>query len=78
MYVIWGKAKCGLCKKIVMVLELLGKEYDYLELDADFTEDEFTTKFPGKNQFPQVELNGKHLGDCQEAIEYLKEHRILT
>ena len=44
-----------------MVLELVGKEYDYLELDGDFTEDEFTTKFPGKNQFPQVELNGKHL-----------------
>jgi glutaredoxin len=78
MFTIWGKDKCGLCKKIIMVLELLGKDFDYLVLDDDFTAEEFTAKFPGKIQFPQVEMDGKHIGDCQETIEYLKEHRILT
>jgi len=78
MYTIYGKKNCGLCRKIIMVLELLGKPYSYKELEVDFTEQYFMDKFPGKNQFPQVMLDEKHLGDCNETIAYLKEHRILS
>tara|TARA_B100000287_G_scaffold146164_1_gene137900 strand:- start:3406 stop:3639 length:234 start_codon:yes stop_codon:yes gene_type:complete len=77
MYVIYSKPDCGYCKKIEMVLELLGKDYDIKVLDVDFTAEEFEERF-NSIQFPQVELDGKSLGDCNQTIAYLKEHRILT
>ena len=57
-------------------MELLGKEYDYLILGDDFTEKDFTKKFPNKTLLPQVEYDGKYIGNGNETIQYLKEHRI--
>jgi len=78
MFTIYGKEDCGFCQKIKLVLELLGKEYVYKEIYTDFTEEEFLAKFKGKTAFPQVEFDGKHIGDCQQTIQYLKDHRVLT
>ena len=46
MFTIYGKNECPMCFKIKTVLELLGKEYVYKELNIDYTEEEFETKFP--------------------------------
>ncbi len=62
--------------KLIMVMELLGKEYDYLILGDDFTEDEFEEKFPNKTLLPQVEHDGTYIGNGNETVKYLKEHRI--
>ena len=66
-----------MCFKIKTVLELLGKEYVYKELNIDYTEEEFETKFPNTLSLPQVVMDGKNLGNANETLKYLKEHRIL-
>tara|TARA_B100001142_G_scaffold316296_1_gene355931 strand:- start:9698 stop:9931 length:234 start_codon:yes stop_codon:yes gene_type:complete len=76
MFRIYGKEGCGSCQKLIMVMELLGKEYDYLILGDDFTEDEFEEKFPNKTLLPQVEHDGTYIGNGNETVQYLKEHRI--
>ena len=76
MFTIYGKDECPMCFKMKTVLELLGKEYEYKELDKDYTEEEFESKFPGTLSLPQVVLDGKNLGDANQALKYLKEHRI--
>lgn len=76
MFTIYGKEECGLCTKVKMVLEMLGKEYDYKELGVDYTEEDFELRFPGKSSMPQVELNGEYVGNAHETIKYLKEHKV--
>ena len=77
MVTIYGKNECPMCFKIKTVLELLGKEYVYKELNIDYTEEEFETKFPNTLSLPQVVMDGKNLGNANETLKYLKEHRIL-
>ena len=77
MFTIYGKDECPMCFKMKTVLELLGKEYEYKELDKDYTEEEFESKIPGTLSLPQVVLDGKNLGDANQALKYLKEHRII-
>ena len=77
MFTIYGKNECPMCFKIKTVLELLGKEYVYKELNIDYTEEEFETKFPNTLSLPQVVMDGKNLGNANETLKYLKEHIIL-
>ena len=77
MFTIYGKNECPMCFKIKTVLELLGKEYVYKELNIDYSEEEFETKFPNTLSLPQVVMDGKNLGNANETLKYLKEHRIL-
>ena len=77
MFTIYGKNECPMCFKIKTVLELLGKEYVYKELNIDYTEEELETKFPNTLSLPQVVMDGKNLGNANETLKYLKEHRIL-
>ena len=49
MFTIYGKPKCGLCVRLKMVLDLLGKDYEEKVLGIDYTVEDFESKFPGKN-----------------------------
>tara|TARA_B100001250_G_scaffold214381_1_gene183919 strand:+ start:230 stop:463 length:234 start_codon:yes stop_codon:yes gene_type:complete len=77
MFIIYGKEDCPMCFKIKTVLELLGKDYEYKELDVDYTSEEFEEKFPNTLALPQIIFNGKHLGDANQTLRYLKEHRVI-
>jgi len=66
-----------MCMKIKMVLEMLGKEYDYKELDKDYTEEEFQGLFPNVRSVPQILLDGKVIGDANQTLKYLKEHKVI-
>ena len=76
MFTIYGKDESPMCFKVKVVLEMLGKEYEYKELDKDYTTEEFESKFPNTISLPQVVLDGKTLGNANETLKYLKEHRI--
>jgi len=77
MFTIYGKDECPMCFKIKTVLELLGKEYEYKELDTDYTVEEFESKFPDVKSVPQIILDGKVLGDANQTLKYLKEHKVI-
>ena len=49
----------------------------YKELDKDFTEQEFKSMFPNTISVPQVVMDGKTLGNANETLKYLKEHRLI-
>ena len=77
MFTIYGKDECPMCFKVKVVLEMLGKEYEYKVLDTDYTEQEFYDMFPDTVSVPQVVLDGKTLGNANETLKYLKEHRLI-
>jgi len=46
-------------------------------LGTDYTEEEFETKFPDVLSVPQIILDGKVLGDANQTLKYLKEHKVI-
>ena len=65
-----------MCFKIKTVFELLGRDYEYKELDKDYTEEEIEQKFPDVIELPQVMLDNKVIGNANQTLKYLKEHRV--
>ena len=74
---IYSKYGCPYCDKIKSVLNQRNIEFNWYELDEDFTRDEFYTEFGQGTTFPQVILDGKQLGGCSDAVKYLLENNII-
>tara|TARA_B100001113_G_C20916550_1_gene538149 strand:- start:382 stop:627 length:246 start_codon:yes stop_codon:yes gene_type:complete len=78
MFTIYGKEKCPMCYKVKTVFDMLGRPYVYKELDKDYTAEEFELKFPDVIDLPQVMMDDKVIGDANQTLKYLKEHRVYT
>jgi|TARA_A100001388_G_scaffold99338_1_gene72423 glutaredoxin len=78
MFTIYGKDECPLCYKVKTVFEMLGTPYVYKKLDTDYTTEEFQEKFPDTLDLPQVVMDGKHIGNANQTLKYLKEHRVYS
>ncbi len=55
---------------------MLGRPYVYKELDKDYTTEEFEAKFPNVIALPQIMMDDKVIGDANQTLKYLKEHRL--
>ena len=76
---VYCKSGCPSCEKILRVLYLSDMEHKIYKLHADFTPQEFHSKFGGEATFPQVILDeNKHLGGCTDTIKYLLEKNCLN
>jgi glutaredoxin 3 len=62
---IYSKENCSYCQNAKQLL----KEYDpvILMLDKDFKREEFFELFPDARSFPQIVVNGKHIGTYHDA-----------
>ena len=78
MFTIYGKEECPACYKVKVVFDMLGNPYEFKELHKDFTREEFESKFPNVLALPQVMLDDKVIGDANQTLKYLKEHRVYT
>jgi len=78
MFTIYGKKECPRCYQVKTVFEMLGRPYVYKELDKDYTTEEFEAKFPNVIALPQVMMDDKVIGDANQTLKYLKEHRVYS
>ena len=78
MFTIYGKEKCPMCYKVKTVFDMLGRPYVYKELDKDYTAEEFELKFPDVIDLPQVMMDDKVIGNANQTLKYLKEHRVYS
>jgi glutaredoxin 3 len=65
--VIYTRQYCGYCAAAKALLEKKG--VDYLEHDATGKPDlraEMIDKSHGRNTFPQIFINGQHVGGCDD------------
>tara|TARA_B100001996_G_scaffold290324_1_gene230526 strand:+ start:1109 stop:1345 length:237 start_codon:yes stop_codon:yes gene_type:complete len=76
-YTVYSKDGCPFCVRVKQVLELAKLNYVVYNLDKDFNRDAFYEEFGQGATFPQVSVNGKKLGGCQETVKYLKEHNFV-
>ena len=76
-FLVYSKAQCPYCYKVMQVLEMTGKQFVEYKLGRDFTGQEFYDKFGKGSTFPQVLCDDKKLGGCVDTIQFLREEKVI-
>ena len=67
---IFGKTDCIHCEKAKMLCSQKGIDFDYQELGKDFEMGLILERFPGARTFPQIIVDGKHIGGFDDCLLY--------
>ena len=73
MIQIWGKAACPHCEQAKLFCKQREYNYEYRELDVDFTREEVLEHFPGARTFPQIVVNGQKIGGWDQLKTYIED-----
>ena len=76
-FAVYSKDGCPYCTKVVQVLELAQLNHVVYKLGNQFNKDAFYGEFGNGSTFPQVVVNGRKLGGCNETVKYLKENNMV-
>ncbi len=76
-FAVYSKDGCPYCTKVVQVLELAKLNHVVYKLGNQFNKDAFYGEFGNGSTFPQVVVNGRKLGGCNETVKYLKENKLV-
>ncbi len=61
------------CERVRMLLGSVEGEVLEYSLDWDFTQREFNAEFGAEATYPQITINGKHVGSLKETLHYLHD-----
>ena len=75
MIIIYGKTSCGYCDAAKKLCESRGYEYEYKQLNEDFTREDVMETFPGARTFPQIRVSGENIGGFTELETWSKGYR---
>ena len=77
--VIYSKSTCPFCVKAKALLEQEGLAFEEIELN-EFPQrrDEMIEKSGGRTTVPQVFINDKHIGGCDDLFAYHQQHGTLV
>jgi len=70
---IFGKIDCIHCEKAKFLCKQKEIEFTYQELGKDFEMGFILEKFPGAKTFPQIIVDGEHVGGYDDLSVILKE-----
>ena len=70
---IFGKPDCIHCEKAKFLCKQKEIEFIYKELGKDFEMGFILEKFPGAKTFPQIIVDGEHVGGYDDLSVFLKE-----
>ena len=76
-FTVYSKTGCPYCGKIIQVLDHIKASYTVYSLNEHFDKDSFYGEFGNGTTFPQILLNGKKLGGCNESVRYLRENKLI-
>ena len=70
---IFGKTDCIHCEKTKILCSQKSIEFEYQELGKDFEMGFILEKFPGARTFPQITVDGKHIGGYEDLSAFLSK-----
>ena len=70
MIEIYGKTQCPYCDRAKALCEQNDYEYIYNQLDVEFTRDELFEMFPQARTFPQITVDGVHIGGYDKLLHW--------
>lgn len=65
------------CDRVRMLLKSLGGEYLEYHLGADFSDRQFRAEFGSEANYPQITINGDHIGSLKETLHYFQQKEVL-
>ena len=65
------------CDRIRQLLQSLDGEYLEYLLGADFSDRQFRAEFGPDAEYPQITINGKHIGSLKETLQYFNQLGLL-
>ena len=65
------------CERIRMLLASLGGEFLEYGLGEHFTEAQFYDEFGYDAPYPQVTINGRHIGSLKETLHFFQKQEVL-
>lgn len=71
MFVIYGRKNCNWCSKAEILLESLGKDYRYIDINKDERSRAYL-QAEGHNTVPQIYANGSHIGGYIELEKMME------
>lgn len=73
MYTIYSKPSCSYCLQAKDLLEQNKLEFEYKQLGADYTLQEFMELFPNARTFPMIVKDEECIGGFNNLVEYLNQ-----
>ena len=70
---IFGKTDCIHCEKAKLLCVKKSVAFEYQELGKDFEMEFILEKFPGARTFPQIVIDGKHVGGFDDLSTFLSK-----
>ena len=65
------------CERIRMLLASLGGEFLEYGLGEHFTHSQFVSEFGSDATYPQVTIDGKHVGSLKETLHFFRDTAVL-
>ncbi|MFI4973581.1 MAG: glutaredoxin 3 [Caulobacterales bacterium] len=66
--VIYTRPFCGYCARAVSLLDAKGVDYSEIEAGMDPQKRREMMQRSGRSTFPQIFINGNHIGGCDEMM----------
>ena len=73
MITIYGKTQCGNCDAAKRLCESRGLDFEYKQLDKDFTREVMVEEFPTARTFPQIVVSGNKIGGYDQLVKYIED-----
>ena len=73
MITIYGKTQCGYCDASKRLCESRGLDFEYKQLDKDFTREVMVEEFPTARTFPQIVVSGNKIGGYDQLVKYIED-----
>ena len=75
--IIYTRDGCPFCVKIKKLYEMKGGKFQEQKLDVNFTRPQFWEEFGRSATFPQLIVDGKRTGGCNETITQFRSQGLL-
>ncbi|HZZ89339.1 MAG TPA: glutaredoxin 3 [Caulobacteraceae bacterium] len=66
--VIYTRPFCGFCARAISLLDQKGARYTEIEAGMDPQKRQEMMQRSGRNTFPQIFIDGRHIGGCDEMM----------
>ena len=67
--IIYSKDNCPYCVKAKMLLQKKGFDFEEIKITSDKLKEEMIAKSGGRMTVPQIFIDGKHIGGCDDLYE---------
>lgn len=75
--VLYSKDNCQWCDRVKALFDSVKISYLEYKYDKHFTKEQFYAEFGKEATFPQVSIDGYHVGGCKDTLHYLQKHKLL-